>query len=137
MGAKEEYDSEVNSAEAYINHMRSIGIRGFTNFSMLRMSYDGWCSQEGLVPLGITSLKRAILTYGGGKRQSVRYEGQTRSWHFIDNWEKTPGNELVLWDNGMLTARAAEDVKEDKAAAPATPTPPSEAEQQTLGSEGW
>lgn len=58
--AKEEYDSDVNSAEAFLRHLQQQKVVAFDNYRMLRIRYENWCADQGYVALGSTSLKRVM-----------------------------------------------------------------------------
>lgn len=98
--AKGDYDAEVNSAEAFLAHLRKNKVRAFTNYNILRISYESWCSDHGLVPLGITSLKRVMSNIAFAENMTFRdADGMVRRWYFID--KAKPGEELTSLDNGM------------------------------------
>ena len=91
--AKGEYDAEVNSAEAYLAHLRSHRVKAFTNYGTLKISYENWCMDHGLVPLGMTSLKRVMTNIAFAESQTFRdKEGKVHRWYFID--KATPKEEL-------------------------------------------
>ena len=100
--AKGEYDAEVNSAEAFLAHMRSQRVKAFTNYGMLKASYENWCLDHGLVPLGITSLKRVMSNIAFAESNTFRDpEGKVRRWYFIDKHDpkeplETPTDTLGL-----------------------------------------
>jgi phage/plasmid-associated DNA primase len=92
--AKGEYDAEVNSAEAFLAHLRSQRVKAFTNYGMLKMTYENWCLDHGLVPLGITSLKRVMTNIAFAETYTFRDdEGKVRRWYFID--KATPQNDKL------------------------------------------
>lgn len=121
--AKADYDSEVNSAEAFFDHMKEQKVEAFSNYNMLMQAYQSWCSNEGVVPLGVTNLKRAMKTLGDVQRRSVKKaDGAVVKWYFFGQ-AKTPPAELTSIDNGLhIGLKTA-----DKPAAP---------EQKTLG-DNW
>ena len=98
VSAKEEYDSEVNSAEAFLNHLEKSGVVGFTNYNILKFNYDTWCYAEGLVPLSATSLKRVVKNTVGAERRSSRERGLIHH-HYLFSIVGTD-EELVWLDNG-------------------------------------
>lgn len=101
LGAKADYDSEVNSAEAFFEYLEANKVEAFSNYAMLKTAYENWCGVEGLVPLGITNLKRAMKIMGKAERKSVRKEdGSVTKWYFFGH-SKTPPTDLVSLDNGM------------------------------------
>lgn len=70
--AKDQYDSDVNSAESFYDYLRETGVVGFYNYSILKSHYENWCSSTGLIPLGMTTLKRTITNEANVVRNSVR-----------------------------------------------------------------
>lgn len=103
LGAKSEYDAEVNSAEAFLEHLRLKKVKAFTNYNMLRMSYENWCADNGLVPLGITSLKRVMTNIAGAQQRIIRNKadgGRTSRFYFIDGYQgdalQSPGDSFTL-----------------------------------------
>lgn len=102
IGAKEEYDSEVNSAEAFLAHMRSKNIQAFTNYGTLRIAYENWCIDNGFVPLGITSLKRVMTRLANATSATVRdKDGIVRRWYLIDGTTIEEAKGLETYDNGF------------------------------------
>jgi phage/plasmid-associated DNA primase len=95
--AKEAYDNDVNSAEAFLEHMKESGIVGFFNYSVLRLEYENWCAQNGLVPLGTTTLKRTMTNEVGAIRKPVRHENKVVQRYFFP---EVVDQELVWLDNG-------------------------------------
>lgn len=109
--AKESYDSEVNSAEAYALFLKETKVQGFSNYTMLKMNYESWCSQTGLVSLGITSLKRTITNELGAYRKSVRVDGKLVNRYFFVS---APSDFNLVWlDNGygLLPQQEEEEEK--------------------------
>ena len=112
--AKGDYDAEVNSAEAFLAHLREKNIKAFTNYRMLRLAYESWCMDHGLVPLGITSLKRVMTRLALANSSTVRYsDGAVARLYLIDGTTPTDARELESFDNGFCVGIKA---------APATPT---------------
>jgi hypothetical protein len=64
LGAKEEYDTEANSAEEYAKALIAEGVVGFDNFTPVRQDYDNWCADHGYVALGVGNLRRAVQSAG-------------------------------------------------------------------------
>lgn len=62
--AKERYDNEVNTAEAYLHELIDQDIHGFTTYAALKENYDTWCQQTGLVALGVRHLSRTAEDLG-------------------------------------------------------------------------
>lgn len=108
--AKESYDNEVNSAEAFLDYLRESGIVGFYNYALLKINYENWCSHNGLIPLGVTTLKRTIGNEVGVIRKAVRDEGKVVNRYFF---AKVVDEDLVWLDNGygLRTPEEAETVK--------------------------
>jgi len=123
MAAKADYDSDVNSAEAFFVYLKEHGVEAFTNYHLLRMSYESWCANEGLIPLGVTNLKRAMKMIGGAERKTVRLPDGTKKWYFFDH-SQTKAESLVSLDNGMHVGLKG-----------GMPLPKVEAEQTKLGKE--
>ena len=95
--AKEQYDNDVNSAEAYLQYLKDSGIVGFYNYAMLKMNYEQWCAHHGLVPLGVTTLKRTINNEAGAVRKAIRDKGMVvQRYHFAEVVDE----DLVWLDNG-------------------------------------
>lgn len=102
LGAKEDYDNEVNSAEAFLAHLREKNIKAFTNYTLLRIAYENWCMDNGLVPLGITSLKRVMTRMANATSSTIRdKDGIVRRWYLIDNTTTEEAKELQTFDNGF------------------------------------
>lgn len=92
--AKSEYDVEANSAEAYRLDLLTTGVEAFVNYNNLFTDYQSWCGEHGLVPLGITNVKRVFKPFVSEKPRSVRLtDGRVAKWYFFDN-AKTDPNEL-------------------------------------------
>lgn len=73
-GAKLEYDATVNTAESYIKHIIGEGVVAFDGYTQVKMDYENWCSDEGMVPLGTNNLK-AAATRAGFNRGTARTVG--------------------------------------------------------------
>jgi phage/plasmid-associated DNA primase len=114
LGAKQEYDSEVNSAEAFLAHLREHRVRAFTNYNTLRVCYENWCTDNGYVPLGITNLKKVMQHQAFVKPRptSVRSEGKMNHWYMLDNTKTT--TPLISLSNGMHVGLMAEEAVEDE-----------------------
>lgn len=125
--AKEEYDSEVNSAEAFLEHLRQNKVRCFSNFNMLRMAYENWCANEGLIPLGITNLRRVMKNMAHAERLSVRNDQDVVvKRYFIDGHKAE--DKLISLPNGL-------HVEEFEEKAPSEEVISKEEMQQTLGKD--
>lgn len=85
--AKEAYDSEVNSVEAYIEHLKEKGIVAFFNYAMLKLNYESWCAQNGLIPLGVTTLKRTVNNEYPVIRKAYRIEGTVVNRYVLPDYE--------------------------------------------------
>lgn len=91
--AKSEYDTEANSAEGYRLDLLTNGVEAFTNYANLYTDYQNWCSEHGLVPLGITNVKRVFKPFVSEKPRTVRLNDRRVNWYFFDN-AKTPPSDL-------------------------------------------
>ena len=102
IGAKHDYDSEVNTAEAFLAHLRKNKVKAFANYRILEMSYENWCSDNGFIPLGRTNLKRVMTSQALANRQSYRNPEtqQVQNAYFIDKAD--PKAQLTSIPNGML-----------------------------------
>lgn len=108
--AKEAYDQEVNSAEAYLRHLISQGVQGFYNWGLFQRSYEIWCDQNSNSKVFPATAKRAVIADVAPVQRSVRTEDGkvTRYWYFQDVVDP---KELVWFDNGYAyPAPAAEAV---------------------------
>lgn len=74
LSAKEEYDTEANSAEEYAKTLIADGAVGFESFNPVRIDYENWCADNGYVPLGVGNLRRAVQA-AGFERMTARIEG--------------------------------------------------------------
>jgi len=88
--AKSEYDIEANSAEAYRIDLIKIGVEAFTNYEKLLNDYQNWCAEHGLVPLGITNVKRVFKPFLSEKTRSVRVDGKIHNWYFFSDSKTKP-----------------------------------------------
>ena len=80
---KEDYDSEVNSAEGYLEFLRRKKCTGFTNWRVFRISYENWCADNGDMPLGVKALKATMKNSANVRTATVRDEGMViRRWIF-------------------------------------------------------
>lgn len=109
LAAKQSYDSEVNSAEAFVDYLVESGIVGFYNYTMLKMNYENWCSHHGLIPLGVTALKRTISNDVRADRKTFRYEGKVvNRYQFAEAYDE----ELVWLDNNGYGVRNPEEAEQ-------------------------
>lgn len=92
--AKSEYDIEANSAEAYRLELVRIGVEAFTTYRELNRDYQEWCSENGLVPLGVTNVKRVFKPFVEDRARSVRMGEKRTNWYFFNN-AKTPPADLT------------------------------------------
>lgn len=88
--AKSEYDVEANSAEAYRLDLVKTGVEAFVNYQNLFNDYQNWCGEHGLVPLGITNVKRVFKPFVGEKPRTVRIGDNRQNWYFFDNSKTAP-----------------------------------------------
>lgn len=111
MRLKAGYDSEVNSAEAFVIHLVESKVLGFSNYGHIKMNYDDWCRVNGFIPLGITTLKRNILLGFGANKKSVRIDGRVRNIMLSD--KAVDEMDTLVWlDNGYGVATPEEPLKE-------------------------
>lgn len=111
--AKESYDSDVNSVEAYLEYLKDSGIVGFYNYAMLKVNYEMWCSHHGYVPLGMTTLKRTMSNEVGATRKAIRTKNiKTGDNTVVQRYQfaEVIDDELVWLDNGY-GLRNKEDAK--------------------------
>lgn len=100
--AKDDYDSEVNSAEAFLEHLREQKVRAFSNYNMLMMAYQNWASAEGLIPLGVTNVRRVMRNLALAERHSVRLpDGRVVKRYFLDG-ATDPDGALIDINNGLF-----------------------------------
>lgn len=105
--AKESYDNDVNSVEAYLDYLKESGIVGFWNYAMLKQRYEMWCAHNGLVPLGMTTLKRTMTNEANAMRKGIRVgENVVQRYQFELVYEE----DLVWLDNGY-GLRSKEDAE--------------------------
>lgn len=95
--AKEQYDNDVNSAEAFLDYLDKSNIVGFFNYATLRINYENWCGLNGLIPLGVTTLKRTVGNETGATRKPVRVGGNVfQRYQFLQAIDE----DLTWLDNG-------------------------------------
>lgn len=102
LNAKLEYDKEANNAEEYASQMVNEGIVAFTSFQPLRMDYENWCAETGVVPLGIGNLRKAINAFGF-ERSSTREDGAVISIYKLPNVATTELQMIGMGRLGMYT----------------------------------
>jgi phage/plasmid-associated DNA primase len=91
--AKSEYDQEANSAEGYRKDLVYIGVEAFTSYKYLYSDYQEWCSEHGLVSLGITNVKRVFKPFVREKTRTVRISGNDRdNWYFFIESKAAPSD---------------------------------------------
>jgi phage/plasmid-associated DNA primase len=109
LALKDSYDSEVNSVEAYLTHLKDIGVCGFINYTRLKMEYEIWCSNSGLVPLMMSNLRRTMSTDGGACRRSYRdSNNNVRNAYYFSTAPE--GDNLVWLDNGYGMPKAKQRI---------------------------
>jgi phage/plasmid-associated DNA primase len=109
MRAKDDYDSEVNSAEGYLTFLKQSGVEGFVNYRQLRNAYVDWCDENGLVPLGVGNMKRAMKQQGQAENKTIRLEdGSYTKWYLFGFTVTEPSN-LVRTDSGLLVGERADN----------------------------
>ena len=91
--AKDEYDIEANSAEAYRKDLVVAGVEAFTKYDRLYSDYQNWCAEHGLVPLGITNVKRVFKPFLRERARTVRIPGGEReNWYFFIGSKTKPAD---------------------------------------------
>lgn len=75
--AKERYDSEVNTTEAYLHELMDQDVYGFTTYAALKTCYESWCQETGVVALGIRHLSRTAEDLGF-KNTVVKVDGASK-----------------------------------------------------------
>lgn len=113
MGAKAEYDADANNAEVYAGHLVDEGVVAFDSFAPVKIDYENWCAEQGMVPLGVTNMRRAIQAFGF-ERMSARLGGRVaKIWRLPI--AKAPGElqELGMGRPGMYTIPGFKAVVED------------------------
>lgn len=103
MEAKRAYDDEVNSAEAYVDYLLSSSIRGFHNYQLLKMNYEVWCSNNGMEPLRIISLKRALTNSVHPQRVAIRENNRTIPRYVFDGVDQRDLQWLDIGYGVLLT----------------------------------
>ena len=114
IGAKQEYDSEVNSVEAFLAHLREHKVRAFTTYRNLEMCYQNWCQDHGYSILGMVNIKKVMHQQAFVKNRptSVRANGKMNNWYFLDN--TSPKTELISLSNGLHVGLMAEAADENE-----------------------
>jgi phage/plasmid-associated DNA primase len=108
-GEKQTYDDEVNTVEAYIRYLRGKAITGFTNWRMLRVHYENWCTDNGEVPLMLKTMKKTFKHQTNATDKVMR-DGTiiTRRW-VIDKPSDAKIKRSVLLDGIGLWVDPAKD----------------------------
>jgi hypothetical protein len=94
---KQQYDEQVNSAEAYIAFLLDKNIVGVYNYAFLERDYKDWCANEGLIPLSIQTLKRSLTAQMTVDTTTMRDGGRVVRRLIFDNvegpftWEEGTG----------------------------------------------
>lgn len=70
LAAKQDYDEEANSAEAYMHELVKQEIFAFTNFDPLYDDYERWCKERGNIQLGRRTLSNAAKVLGYERKSS-------------------------------------------------------------------
>lgn len=96
--AKAQYDSEINSAEAYLDTLMQDKVRGFYNWKVLQGSYEWWCDQNAYPKVFPVTLKKTFNAEVMPERLSARDNENrtTRYWYFKDVDPK----QVIFLDNG-------------------------------------
>lgn len=72
LDAKALYDTNVNSAEAFVAFLSDSNIRAVKNFGVLNTNYHYWCIDHGFPEMTVVSLKRVLLKKLGATWKSLR-----------------------------------------------------------------
>lgn len=110
LAAKADYDSGVNSAEAYLEHLRDNKFIGFANYRFLQTDYENWCANHGHNSMGRTVLSRVFRNNAQVRQITVREDGMVFARYYIDGLEREKDD--VLIDTNMLLMRASKERKQ-------------------------
>lgn len=97
------YDSEANSADAFVAYMEDMKFQGFSNWGILHDNYEFWCRNEGLYPLGLKGLKSSMKALNPTKK-TVSDGGKNYSRFLFDGAKPE-----LEWVNGYAVLRATPD----------------------------
>lgn len=123
--AKEDYDAEVNSVESFCSHLVDLKVQGFTNYHIFRLHYETFCSNQGLVPLGVSMMKRTVKSMCKVERNYSSKDGKRFTYYSL--FGERPG--LIWLDNGLgMSQPEHTDVSTSKEAIPG---------QQELSNNAW
>lgn len=59
----EEYDILRNSAKTFIDEFVELGLVGFTNFNVLKMSYENWCKDNSFTQMGVKTFRSSVMKH--------------------------------------------------------------------------
>ena len=98
--AKSDYDDSVNSAEAYVKYMVENQIVAFKSYRYLMFAYESFCNANGLEPLRVGQVKRAIgEAFAVYERWVITDKNERfRCYTTTDDFEG-----VNWWDDGMAT----------------------------------
>lgn len=98
--AKGEYDDSVNSAEAYVKYLTELKVVAFMSYRHLMVSYDNYCNANGLEPLRVGMVRRALSEVTPVQQRWVVTEDNRRfrCYSMTDDFEG-----VTWWDDGMAT----------------------------------
>lgn len=85
--AKERYDSEVNTAEAYLHELMEQDVYGFASYSSLKTCYESWCQETGVVALGIRHLSRTAEDIGF-RNTVIKVDGNSKRFILHKNYKQ-------------------------------------------------
>jgi hypothetical protein len=105
--AKLAYDSEVNSAESFLEYLKEKHIVGFYNYAKLKWEYESFCALNGYLPLGLTTLKRTMMNDAGAVRRVFKEDGVTVARYLF-------GTGPVTWVEPYAVATPVEAVVEQQ-----------------------
>lgn len=124
LGAKEEYDSEANSAEEYAKAVIAEGVVAFDSFNPVRNDYENWCADNGFVPLGVGNLRRAMQSLGF-ERISVREGEHTAKQYRLPNIEAKDLEAVGMGRPGLFTTHGFRAEKPEPVKPAGDTIPPS------------
>lgn len=95
---RQQYEQSMNSAEAFLGYLNDKQIHGFFNYTILKVNYENWCSDNGLTALFMTNLKKTFTNEGGAVRRSFRQNDKVYNRYFLST---TPQDDDLTWlENG-------------------------------------
>jgi len=59
----EEYDILRNSAKTFIDEHIELGLVGFKDFSVLKMTYENWCKDNSFTQMGVKTFRSSVMKH--------------------------------------------------------------------------